>query len=325
MPETPINAVRGPIPLREVHPVAPNVDVAPHLCTILARTNAHTVHDLLAEYREALIPVHGQSGTRAIIRAVFADRIALSVPELEPERLLTDEEVRMLREPLDRIRAGEPLQYVIGHVEFHGLRLKVDPRVLIPRPETEEMVDRIVGTQHQAPDRIVDIGTGSGCIALALKKAFPQARVIGIDRSPAALDLAKVNSATNRLHVEWMEADALGPDLLLQVKAHAPQERTLLVSNPPYVPHADKASMDVQVLQHEPHLALFVEDADPQLFYRAIAAVAATTLNPGDTLWFEAHFKHAMETASVVKVAGFRNVQLIKDLSGNPRFIHARK
>lgn len=83
--------------------------------------------------------------------------------------------------------------------------------------------------------------------------------------------------------------------------------------------------MDVQVLQHEPHLALFVEDADPQLFYRAIAAVAATTLNPGDTLWFEAHFKHAMETASVVKVAGFRNVQLIKDLSGNPRFIHARK
>lgn len=285
----------------------------------------NTVHALLDQYREALIPLHGQVETRAILRAAFYDRIGLSVPELELERELSGEELRLLTETLDRIAAGEPLQYAMGHVDFHGMRLAVDPRVLIPRPETEELVDRIISSYSLAPACIVDIGTGSGCIVLALKKAFPKARVIGLDRSVDALELAKTNGASNDLNVEWVECDALGPELLPLLEREWIPGRTLIVSNPPYVPLRDKASMQEQVLRYEPHLALFVENDDPHKFYRAIAAAVVATVHPGDALWFEAHYQYAPETAAMVKGEGFNEVDLIHDLSGNPRFIHARK
>ncbi len=285
----------------------------------------NTVLALLDQYREALTPTHGQAETRAILRAVLYDRIGLSVPEVELERELSDEEIRLLTEALDRIGAGEPLQYALGHVDFHGLRLAVDPRVLIPRPETEELVDRIITSYSLAPECIVDIGTGSGCIALALKKAFPQARVIGLDRSMGALGLAKANGASNDLEVEWVECDALGPQLLPLLEREWCPGRTLIVSNPPYVPQRDKAYMQEQVLRYEPHLALFVENNDPHKFYRAIAAAVAVIMHPGDALWFEAHYQYAPETAVVVKEEGIGEVDLIHDLSGNTRFIHAWK
>ena len=284
-----------------------------------------TVKALIDQHRDALLPLHGQAETRAILRAVFQDRVDISVPELELERELSGEEVTLITKALDRIRAGEPLQYVVGHLDFHGLRLAVDPRVLIPRPETEELVDRIIRSFSQAPEHIVDIGTGSGCIALALKKAFPQAQVTGIDRSSAALELAKANGVANDLHVEWVECDALSADLLPLLKTGWRPGRTVVVSNPPYVPQSDKASMQEQVLKYEPHLALFVENNDPHKFYRAIAAAVAAAGHSGDTLWFEAHYLYAPATAVVVKGEGFREVALIHDLSGNPRFIHAWK
>ena len=285
----------------------------------------NTVNALLDQYREGLISLHGQAETRAILRAVFLDRIGLSIPELELERALSGEEVGLLTEALDRIYAGEPLQYALGHVDFHGLRLIVDQRVLIPRPETEELVDRIIRSYSLAPECIVDIGTGSGCIALALKKAFPQAQVTGVDRSTDALELATANGAANDLQVEWVQCDALGPELLPLLKTRWSSGRTLVVSNPPYVPHSDKASMEQQVLQHEPHMALFVENDDPHRFYRAIAAAVAAKAQPGDALWFEGHYRYAPETAAVVQAEGFREVELIRDLSGNARFIHAWK
>lgn len=289
------------------------------------RTQVSTVKAFMNEHREALTTLQGAGEARAMLRAVFQDRLALTFPELEPERLLAPEELVMLQETIKRLRAGEPLQYVLGRVDFHGLYVAVDPRVLIPRPETEEMVDRIIRASDQPPATIVDIGTGSGCIALALKKAFPQAKVVGLDISPSALDLARANGHANGLELEWTACDARAPELVHLLKTMRLPGGMLVVSNPPYVPVSDKASMQEQVLQHEPDLALFVDDADPQLFYRAIAVAAASMMIEGDTLWFEAHYLHAAGTLNVVKTAGFEEAELIKDLSGNPRFIRAQR
>lgn len=284
-----------------------------------------TIKALLDHYREALLPAHGVSGAKAILREVFRERLGIALPELEPERMLSADEGRAVREPLERIRAGEPMQYVLGRMFFFGLRIAVDPRVLIPRPETEELVERIVRSTERPPDRIVDIGTGSGCIALALKKAFPAARVIGVDLSESALQLARANAAANDLPVEWHVQDALAPDLPECLRAESPGRHTLVVGNPPYVPLRDKAGMATQVVDHEPHTALFVPDDDPHLFYRAIARAAFASLQPGDALWFEAHHRHAAGTAAVVRAIGFPGAELLHDLSGNPRFIHAWK
>lgn len=292
---------------------------------MLPHTEIRTVKAFMEEQREALTAIHGRGEARAILRAVFNDRLSMTTPELEPDRALDPEELALLRESLDRVLAGEPLQYVLGHMDFHGLRIAVDPRVLIPRPETEELVDRIIRAVHKPPATIVDIGTGSGCIALALKIAFPDAKVFGLDISADALELARSNAQANGLAVEWTVCDALGPDLADLLQKVRRSGEMLIVSNPPYVPVSDKSSMQEEVLQHEPHLALFVDDADPQLFYRSIAAAAALAMVQKDKLWFEAHFLHAAGTLNVVKAAGFERAELIKDLSGNPRFIHAQR
>lgn len=296
-----------------------------HLCGMQVHGQEGTVQAVMAEYHRLLAVRYTAAEVRTIVRAVFKEYVGLSLPELEPQRVLNSEETAQLLGALERLHSGEPLQYVLGLVEFHGVKLIVDPRVLIPRPETEELVDRIIRFQAHPPARIIDIGTGSGCIALALKKAFPQAKVIGVDFSRAALDVAQTNAAANALDVDWKEGDAL--DLAWTASLiHGPGSAgTLVVSNPPYVPLSDQASMDEQVLRHEPHLALFVKDADPHRFYRAIATACCTALANGDQLWFEAHYRHAPETAAIVRSIGFAEVELNDDLSGNHRFIRARR
>jgi release factor glutamine methyltransferase len=200
----------------------------------------------------------------------------------------------------------------------------VDPRVLIPRPETEELVDRIIRSFAVPPTRIIDIGTGSGCIGLALKKAFPQARVVGMDKSSDALAVARSNGLANVLEVEWKEADALSPEWAGMLGS-ADQGRTLVVSNPPYVPRSEEKDMEATVRDHEPHAALFVPDDDPQLFYRAIAGTAAAALHAGDELWFEGHYIHTRASTELVRGMSFRAVETFSDLSGHPRFIRAVK
>lgn len=302
------------------------VDGAPHLCANLAHMDRMPLIRFLAPYRKALLPQHGEQDMRAMIRAVLQHELAIPFPELEPERILSTGEAARLEQVFARLLAGEPLQYVLGHVDFHGLQLAVDPRVLIPRPETEELVERIVQFNRPLePLWIVDIGTGSGCIALALKQAFPSARVSGMDRSAPALALAQANGTRNGLTVAWKESDALGPDLLPWLQAGWAPGRTIVVSNPPYVPRADSAEMQPQVLLHEPHAALFVPDDDPHRFYRSMAAAVARCAVPGDELWFEAHYRFAPGTARVVEALGFPQVELMDDLSGNPRFIRAWK
>lgn len=282
-----------------------------------------TAGALAAEYRQALQPLYSPGELRAIIRMVFASRVGFSFPELEPDRKISPQDAASLHRDLARLAAGEPVQYVLGTVLFHGLTLKVDPRALIPRPETEELVERIASSLPFVPACIVDVGTGSGCIALALKNAYPGARVIGIDKSTDALALARENGEALGLPVEWAQADALGAELapLLQRTVQGPGN--LLVSNPPYVPRTDAAEMAPQVVVHEPHAALFVGEDDPQQFYRAICQAAEQALHPGDVLWLEAHYRHAPATAALVLDAGFSTVDLLRDSSGNYRYIHA--
>ncbi len=289
---------------------------AGYFCTV--RTADNRVSSVLGQYRLQLADRYEEGEVRAIVRSVFADRLGWDMAQFDLRRgeALSESELLKVYMPLKRLRAGEPLQYVLGTVEFHGLQLRIGPGVLIPRPETEELVDRIIRT-GKVPGTIVDIGTGSGCIALALKKAFPSAHVLGIDVSEAALVQARENARTNGLEVEWVRADVLSLDRVPVSSAD------LIVSNPPYVPLSDANDMSEHVLAHEPHVALFVADDEPLLFYRTIATLAYQQLAPGGDLWFEGHHRYTPAVGDLLKSMSFADVEVLPDLTGHHRFIHA--
>ena len=284
------------------------------------RVATNTVGSLLDLYRSELTPVFGAAEARAVVRFVFEHAFGWDQAQVEANRTTTLSESELLKvyTPLTRLRNGEPLQYVLGHVRFMGMDIGVAPGVLIPRPETEELVD-LIQRNGRTYARVLDIGTGSGCIALALKKHVPNAVVMGMDVSSDALSIARRNGEVLGLPVEWIQQDVLDPS------AAIPSQLDLIVSNPPYVPRSEEVSLDPHVRYHEPHLALFVEDADPLLFYRVIAQRAWDLLVPSGELWFEGHYQYAEAVADMVKTQGYSNVRLLHDLSGSPRFIHAHR
>lgn len=282
------------------------------------RIAVNTVDAVLDQYQQDLSALYPKGEIRAIACAVFHDRLGWDASEimLNRETSLSESELLTVYLPLKRLRIGEPLQYVLGSVDFRGLCIHVDPSVLIPRPETEELVDLIIRSRKGFPARILDIGAGSGCIALALKKAFPKAEVTGIDASADAIATAERNARANGLAVDWKCIDILDPAVELGAC-------DLLVSNPPYVPRAEEASLSTNVREHEPHLALFVEDIDPLLFYRVIAQRALDMLPVSGELWFEGHHIHSPAVGRLLEDLGFGAVRVLNDLSGAPRFVHA--
>jgi release factor glutamine methyltransferase len=280
----------------------------------------HTVGFVLDSYRSSLSDRYGTGEVRAIARSVFSEILGWDAAQLETRKLepLDSAEVERLVAALDRLRSGEPLQYVLGHVRFMGLDIAVTPSVLIPRPETEEMVD-LIGRHVPLFQRIVDVGTGSGCIAIALRSIFPGAEVVGMDVSLDALAVARANGSSTGMEVEWRAVSILDPGVSL------PSRCDLVVSNPPYIPLAEAAGLDEHVRAHEPHIALFVENDDPLLFYMAIAEKAMVALVKGGQLWFEGHHLYASDVGSVLERMGYKDVRVIKDLSGLPRFINATR
>ncbi|MBX2973348.1 MAG: peptide chain release factor N(5)-glutamine methyltransferase [Flavobacteriales bacterium] len=282
------------------------------------RVATNTVSSLLDLYRSELSPLFGVSEARAMAHTVFHEAFGWDRTELEAQRTtaLSESELLKVYTPLTRLRTGEPLQYVLGRSWFMGMALSVAPGVLIPRPETEELVD-LIHRSGRSYTRIIDIGTGSGCIALALKRLFPQAEVTGVDVSDEALAIARRNSEAHALDVRWSRLDVLDPAAVL------PQGLDLVVSNPPYVPRSEEASLELHVRDHEPHLALFVDDADPLLFYRAIGRKAWDALVPGGALWFEGHYLHAEAVGEMLTGLGYSDVSVLQDLSGSPRSIRA--
>lgn len=216
---------------------------------------------------------------------------------------------------LERLAAGEPLQYVIGTTPFCGLTFNVGPGVLIPRPETGELVEWVVADTAATAD-ILDIGTGSGCIAVSIASKLPGCKVSAWDISDDALRIARSNNELNGTHVTFEKHDVLALDL--------PGEKfNVIVSNPPYVTETEKADMEKTVLEHEPHLALFVPDDDPLLFYRTIAMYGKKALTPRGNLYFEINPLYAQELKRLLEQMGYHNVTLRKDIFGKLRMIKA--
>ena len=225
----------------------------------------------------------------------------------------------LITEIVDRLKKYEPIQYILGETEFFGLKLKVNQAVLIPRPETEELVQWIAETEIPADSRILDVGTGSGCIALAVKKQFPDATVSAVDISVHALETARKNGEINNLNVNFFQAD------ILTWENSGWEIYDLIVSNPPYVRESEKEAMFPNVLKYEPESALFVSDSDPLLFYRRIAEFAQKLLNETGWLFFEINEKSGMQTAQLLEKKGFRAIEIKKDLFGKERMIRCRK
>ncbi|MDA7558832.1 peptide chain release factor N(5)-glutamine methyltransferase [Flavobacteriaceae bacterium] len=220
---------------------------------------------------------------------------------------------------LDKLRNHVPIQYIIGNTEFYNLTFKVDADTLIPRPETEELVAWIINDQKNKQNiSILDVGTGSGCIAIALAKNLPNAKVFALDISEKALKIAKQNAIDNEVNVEFFEADIFDFDF-------ENSQFDVIVSNPPYVRDLEKETMSPNVLNHEPHLALFVKDEDPLLFYRKIGEVANSILKSKGFLYFEINEFLGDLTRQLVKRLNYRDIELKKDLSRKDRMLKANK
>lgn len=268
-------------------------------------------------------------------------RLERFVLAIQPELTLTKEEEQPLFEALSQLKQERPLQYILGTANFMDLELQVNEAVLIPRPETEELVQWILEdcqTKKKNLDaersrsvistslndcslRILDIGTGSGCIAIALAKHLPQAKVYAIDVSEKALEVARENARLNQVDITFLKNDILAPELALELELEL--DFDIIVSNPPYVRELEKEEMKNNVKDHEPSLALFVSDGDPLVFYRAIAQFGRTRLKEGGSLYLEINQYLGEETKALLKAHNFSEIELRKDIFGNDRMLKA--
>lgn len=239
---------------------------------------------------------------------------------LQPALVLTPDESLKAFTILNDLQTYRPIQYILGSTSFYGLLFQVNENVLVPRPETEELVDWIIDENRDKPHlQILDIGTGSGCIAISLAKNLKEAQVTAIDVSVKALEIARQNALYNKAGINFIQADILKtenlmPDLSLSLF-------DIIVSNPPYVRHLEKTSISRNVLDFEPHLALFVEDNDALLFYRKIAQLALQNLKPNGKLYFEINQYLGQEMVNLLASLGFVAITLKKDIYGNDRMI----
>ena len=241
---------------------------------------------------------------------------------LNPNFELTEADVEKWNAILAELQQEKPIQYITGEAWFYGLQFEVNENTLIPRPETEELVEWIIESQklkiQSQKLEILDIGTGTGCIPISLKSNLPQANVSAIDVSEKALEVAKRNAASNKVEINFIQTN------ILEV-ADLNQNFDIIVSNPPYVRNLEKQEIKKNVLDYEPHLALFVEDTDALLFYRKIAQLAQKNLSPNGLLFFEINQYLGKETVELLENLGFKNIELRKDFVGNERMIKCEK
>lgn len=238
---------------------------------------------------------------------------------LHANEKLSNEQVNQIQSALARLKKHEPIQYVLGETEFMGFRIQVNPSVLIPRQETEELVDWIVQEVGNARTTILDIGTGSACIPIAIKKHLPESQVVSVDVSLEALQTAKENCRLNAASIRLLERN------ILNWQDYKWEFFDVIVSNPPYVRNLEKEEIKQNVLEFEPGLALFVDDHDPLVFYKSIAEFAKKNLNPQGRLFFEINEYLGEETCNMLIEKGFRDVELRKDLNGKDRMIRCKK
>jgi release factor glutamine methyltransferase len=279
-----------------------------------------TVQDAFNTFKQTLASVYDVFEADAITALVLSELTGYSKAKLKafPETALTDEQSEKLTIILDQLKTGEPVQYILGHTEFYGLPFQVNANVLIPRPETEELVNWIIESTTTPALNILDIGTGSGCIAITLKHELKQSVVSAIDISTGALETAKGNADLNQVDVNFIHADILAHESI-----SLNEKLDIIVSNPPYVTETDKRQMHTNVTDFEPHSALFVPEEDPLLFYNAIADFAVKNLKPDGLLFFEINESYGKETIELLDNKHFNNIELRKDMSGRDRMIKA--
>ena len=273
-------------------------------------------------FNEALSAIYPKTEIDSFFFILMEEKLQMQRIDtvLKPNFLITEKNLIDLKTIVKRLQKEEPIQYIIGNTEFYGLPFLVDKNTLIPRPETEELVTWVLDeikvlTNNKITElSILDIGTGTGCIPISLAKNLTSLNIFAIDISPEALLIAKQNAILNKVIIEFIELDILCAKSL-------PQKYDVIISNPPYVRELEKEEIKINVLENEPHLALFVADENPLIFYNKIADLAKQQLSKNGMLFFEINQYLGKETANMLVKKGFKNIQLKKDLFGNDRMI----
>lgn len=275
--------------------------------------------DLSRHLIDELGPVLGAGEATAVGRLVLEDLFGFRAGQRP--RVLTQDEQLLAWATINRLKAGEPVQYVTGIADFYGLQLTVSPAVLIPRPETEELVEWILEDNPPGnPAQAIDLGTGSGCIALALKQQRPEWLVEALDVSTAALEVARENARAKGLEITFRAEDMLDPALRFP-----PGYFDVIVSNPPYIPPSEKPRMGASTLAHEPEQALFVPEEDPLVFYGRILELGQSGLRPGGFVYVETNEFNNELVQQLFTRFGYQEVTTRKDLQGKPRMVRGKR
>ena len=261
---------------------------------------------------------------RKIFKVIICNRLGWSDTDfiLNQESRLSESDLLFVRSVINRILKGEPFQYILGETDFFGLTFFCSPSVLIPRPETEELVQLILNSVDNSTSlKIADLCTGSGCIGVSLASHLPQASILLTDVSKEALELARKSARRNHVNVEFLNHNILKDDSFIDFQSNS---FDVFVSNPPYIPLVDKAQMKMHVLEYEPHLALFVENDNALIFYQFIAENARKKLKTNGFLFFEINPDYSNELLTLLDDLGFVNIELMKDLQGRYRMVKAQ-
>ena len=283
-------------------------------------TNTIKIKEYKAKFIAELLSIYDEMEAESFFYLILENQRKLRRIDLalNLELQFSREEILIWDAILEKLQHEIPIQYILGTTYFYGLEFNVNENVLIPRPETEELVELIIKSNLKTPKfnnlKILDIGTGSGCIAISLAKNIPDAQVFAIDVSEKALATAKENAVLNKVSVTFFQKNILETSDL-------EQQFDIIVSNPPYVRNLEKAEIKRNVLENEPHLALFVEDNDALLFYRKIADLATRSLSPEGKLFFEINQYLGKETVELLEKMHFKAIELHKDIYGNDRMI----
>lgn len=286
---------------------------------MLLNLYGHTdpMKEYISKIRKQLDSVYGSGEAEWLVRSIMEDVCGITRTDMLLKDIkIPDEKKREVGEVVGRLLKKEPLQYILGSVMFCGVKISVSPAVLIPRPETAELVEHVVARETgKAPLRILDLCSGSGCIAVALAKKIRGAELFAAEISPESISMARNNAAENGAAIKFVECDVLG-DI-----SELPAKIDVIVSNPPYVTESEKKEMEANVLEYEPYKALFVPDDNPLLFYRRIADIGISLLNPQGRLYFEINSAYWKETADMLRQKGYTQITVKKDCYDKERFI----
>jgi release factor glutamine methyltransferase len=276
----------------------------------------NTLGSLRELYREILDSMYDKLEVDALWKYSLEDKLSIKTDlNSLSEPILTESNLNTIIPVLERLASGEPYQYVIGEVEFYSCKLKVDRRVLIPRPETEELCELVLKENDtEEVLSVIDLGTGSGCIPIALKRKSPAWKVDALEVDDGALALAKENAALNNLEIGFQQLD------LLSINSCLSSTYNIIVSNPPYIAEKEADKIKKNVLVYEPHLALFIANEDPLLFYRKMLDIGQQSLVKGGRFYFEFNEKYGAEMTDLMKEKGYADIRIIQDLSGKNRF-----